>query len=255
MSAEPESAEGTSLRAFEAAKLLSSFTDFLTIALHSLLYHRGLYPTATFLTARAYNLPVHQSRYPKLCNWINDAVAAVSAQLQSRCVRHIALVIHAPSSLDVLERWIFDVSSFPDWGPPLPLVGEDADDLEGDDDVAAAIAEAEEALNWTDINEALRGALARIAYAAESLPNTPPGSTFTLAVELHDEAPAPIGHPQPWIPSQPDLQTPAPSKSTRGPARQAASTTPVRAVRAGPLFFECWIEHAAAKSTPENAKG
>jgi len=56
----------------------------------------------------------------------------------------------------------------------------------GDDD------DAEGAINWADVNEALRGALRRIAYAAETTPPPPEGCTFTLAIELHDEAPAPI---------------------------------------------------------------
>lgn len=185
---------GPSIRTFEATQLLSSFTDFLTIAIHSLLYHRALYPPATFLTARVYNLPVHQSRYPRLCAWINDAVAAVSIQLQSARVRRVVFVVHAPASLDVLERWVFDVDAFPDWGPPL-VVGEKCD--AEDDDLAAAIAESEGALNWTDINEALRGALGRIAYTAESMPHPPAGSTFTLAIELRNEADAPIGVSQP----------------------------------------------------------
>ncbi|KAG6017233.1 hypothetical protein E4U41_004253, partial [Claviceps citrina] len=57
----------------QASFLLSSFTNFLTVALHSILYHRALYPPASFLTARAYNLPVHQSRHPAVCAWIRDA--------------------------------------------------------------------------------------------------------------------------------------------------------------------------------------
>lgn len=37
----------------------------------------------------------------------------------------------------------------------------------GDDD------DAEGAINWADVNEALRGALRRIAYAAETTPHLP----------------------------------------------------------------------------------
>lgn len=56
------------------------------------------------------------------------------------------------------------------------------------DDVAAA-----ETLNWPDIHEALRAALQRLAYAAQGAAKLPPGCTFTLALELRDEAEAPIG--------------------------------------------------------------
>ncbi|KAK7429875.1 hypothetical protein QQZ08_003494 [Neonectria magnoliae] len=224
-----------------ASALLSSFTTFITLALHSLLFHRGLYPPATFLTARALNLPVRQSRHPGLCAWINDAVAAVALQLQKGVVRRIAVVMHAPKSFDVLERWVFDVEAFPAWGD-LVRDGEAAKEDTG----AVAEDETEDLVNWTDVNEALRGALRRIAYAGETMPSLPEGSTFTLAVELRDEAPAPIGHPQHWIPSQPNLQPPTESSPNQGSSLGGINTTPVRSVQAGPLFFECWIEQGPA---------
>lgn len=180
---------GPSIPSTQAANLLSSFTTFLTLTLHTLLYHRALYPAATFLTARALNLPVHQSRHPGLCTWINDSVAAVSAQLRKGTVRRIAVTMHAAKSFDVLERWVFDVEAFPTWG--------DAGMEEEQEEEAflAAGIEAEEddeSVNWTDVNEALRGALRRVAHAAEMMPPLPAESTFTLAVELRDEAAAPI---------------------------------------------------------------
>ncbi|KAH7150484.1 HORMA domain-containing protein [Dactylonectria estremocensis] len=226
-----------------AATLLASFTTFLTLALHSLLYHRGLYPPATFLTARALNLPVHQSRHPGLCAWINDAVAAAAVQLRAGTARRVAVAMHAPKSLVVLERWVFDVEAFPaSWG--------DAGMGETDNnDDGPADAQDQDAVNWTDVNEALRGALRRIAYAGETMPALPEGSTFTLAVELRDEAPAPIGHPQHWIPSQPNLQPPTKSSPDQGSSLGGASTMPIRSVRAGPLFFECWVEQGPDPSS------
>jgi mitotic spindle assembly checkpoint protein MAD2B len=176
---------GPSIPASQASHLLSSFTTFLTLTLHTLLYHRALYPSTTFLTARALNLPVHQSRHPGLCTWINDAVSAVAAQLRKGAVRRIAVVMHAAKTFDVLERWVFDVETFPTgWGDREEATYNPAV-VEG--------AEEEEGVNWTDVNEAFRGALRRVAHAAEMMPALPEGSTFTLAVELRDEASAPIG--------------------------------------------------------------
>ncbi|KAF4981327.1 hypothetical protein FZEAL_2860 [Fusarium zealandicum] len=222
---------GPSLPASQASALLSSFTTFLTLTIHTLLYHRALYPATTFLTARALNLPVHQSRHPGLCAWINDAVSAVAAQLRRGLVRRVALVVHAAKSFDVLERWVFDTDAFPVWGD---------DEVDAGDD--------DEGLNWTDVNEALRGALRRFAHKAEMMPALPEGSTFTLAVELRDEAPAPIGHPQHWIPSQPNLQPPTDTSLNQGSSLGGQNTTPIRSVQAGPLFFECWIEESDASS-------
>ncbi|KAL4722554.1 hypothetical protein ACLX1H_010434 [Fusarium chlamydosporum] len=227
---------GPSIPAAQASHLLSSFTTFLTLSLHTLLYHRGLYPPTTFLTARALNLPVHQSRHPGLCTWINDAVASVAAQLRKGTVRRIAIVMHAAKTFDVLERWVFDVETFPvGWG--------DREELNYNPALVEGVDE-EGGVNWTDVNEALRGALRRVSHAAEMMSPLPEGSTFTLAVELRDEAAAPIGHPQHWIPSQPNLQPPTDTSLNQGSALGGHNTTPIRSVQAGPLFFECWIEQS-----------
>jgi len=47
--------------------------------------------------------------------------------------------------------------------------------------------------NWTDVDEQLRGALRRMAHAAEGMVTLPEGCTFTVAVELREEGEAPIG--------------------------------------------------------------
>ncbi|OTA03817.1 MUS26, a subunit of DNA polymerase zeta [Trichoderma parareesei] len=236
----------SSFPADSASPLLSAFTSFLTIAIHSLLYHRGLYPEQSFLAARAFNLAVRQSRHPGLCAWINDAVDAVSARLRTGSVSRIAVVVHGPPpQVVVRERWIFDVDRFPNsWGTaaeiraarappshqldPDEQLGQDADDPEK--------------INWADIHEALRAALQRLAFAAQAEPKLPQGCTFTLAVELREDAEAPIGHPQLWIPSEAHLQPPTKEKPDQGEALGGASTKPIRSVRAKPLFFECWLE-------------
>ncbi|KAJ2976848.1 hypothetical protein NQ176_g4705 [Zarea fungicola] len=246
----------SSITADQAARLLSSFSSFLTVAIHSLLYHRALYPTTSFLTSRAYNLSVHQSRHPGVCTWVTDAVAAVTAQIRTGTARAVVLSIHAPQSMTVLERWVFDLQSFPaSWGDATDeREGGGGGDLHaapvidqlsvGPSAVGAApvvmeevedqLAEGEDDLNWTDVNEALRGALQRLAYAAEKSPPLPARCTFTLAMELREESLAPIGHPQPWIPAE--------HKDGSEPRQRDLATAPIRSVRAGPLFFECWLE-------------
>lgn len=58
-----------------------AFSDFLTVATHTILYERNIYPRESFLSARKYNYPVNQSRHPKVCKWIQDAVAAVEVEM------------------------------------------------------------------------------------------------------------------------------------------------------------------------------
>lgn len=269
----------------EARSLLSSFTSFLIVSIHTILYYRNIYPKETFLSAKAFNLPVHQSRHPKVCSWINDAVDAVMAQIARGRVERVAVVVHSPTDASlpkhsptqrlppgsVLERWMFDVSHFPSWPGGIEAIKnfrgeggeqqpEDEDLVEdengsGDENAPAdalaegAVAEGSSAwsTNFTDVAEQLRGAVRRLAYAGERMDALPQGCTFTVAVELREDARAPIGHPQPWIPSQGERRPTSISHHEKKRDEERAKTTPIRAVEAGPLFLECWVEEGHAK--------
>ncbi|KAI0175844.1 DNA-binding protein [Hypoxylon sp. FL1284] len=232
----------------QASHLLTAFTQFLTVCVHNILYYRSVYPAQTFLTSRAYNLPVHQSRHPKVCSWIGDAVDAVESQLVLGAVERIAVVIY-DGRASVMERWMFDVAGFPAWKGFRDAVGPRAAEeeellAEGAGDAESS---AEAKVNWADVDEQLRAAIRKLAYAGEKMAPLPEGCTFTIAVELRDEGEAPIGHPQPWIPTQPNLQTKSKEKQTPGQDVGGAKTIPIRFVEAGPLFFECWVEEGKAK--------
>ena len=58
-----------------------AYSDFLTVAIHTILYERNIYPPQSFIKARKYNYPVRQSRHPQVCTWIKDAVAAVEVEM------------------------------------------------------------------------------------------------------------------------------------------------------------------------------
>ncbi|KAK4144531.1 DNA polymerase zeta processivity subunit [Dichotomopilus funicola] len=313
MSLEPEfDPEEDSLSLDHAHILLTSFNSFLTVAIHNILYYRGIYPPSTFLSTKAFNLPVHQNRHPKVCAWIRDAVEAVSAQLSSGHVSRVAIVIHSPPEPitplsshhhptsspspftpsqprtrtpkaneedktkpknqtnpypppgTVLERWLIDTSHFPAWPVldstnPNPTTADTARAMQDFARVLARDSRHEEArerhlaedplnptLQWPDLDEQLRGALRRMASVAEGMgPAAVDGCTFTVAVELGEEGRAPIGHPQAWIPSEPNLQ---PQSKAKDGLREVR-TRPVRTVEAGPLFFECWVEESKVKET------
>ncbi|KAM0324939.1 hypothetical protein ACHAQA_007906 [Verticillium albo-atrum] len=200
----------------QARTLLNTFTTFLTLTLHTLLYHRGIYPPRTFLIARHHNLPVPQSRHPAVCAWILDAVAQMQPLLAAGRLAKVSVNLHLPRTLDVAERWVFDVSHFPVWtdadeeeemaggvegGGRADELGvdweEDEDQRHGkakmDDDEDGQIPQLDRVINWADVAEAVRGALSRIAHAAEIKGHLPKDSTFTLAIELRDDALAPVG--------------------------------------------------------------
>lgn len=205
----------------QAAQLLTSFTHFLTVSIHNILYHRSLYPQATFLSTQAYNLAVRQSRHPAVCAWVRDAVDAVKAQLVKGTVSRIAIVIHDRDT-HVRERWMLGVGSFPAW-PGFDESQSTRGDGDGDgDDVAAGKGKEKEGwrrrqqqedgeaegdagpdhaeeqrgetvVNWSDVDEGLRAALWKMALASEKMTPLPDGCSFTIALELREASEAPIG--------------------------------------------------------------
>lgn len=70
--------------------VVAAFKDFLTVATHTILYERDIYPRTSFLKARKYNYPVRQSRHPKVCKWVQDAVAAVEAEMLKVCMMTVS---------------------------------------------------------------------------------------------------------------------------------------------------------------------
>lgn len=79
MAVSPSSQDDPVLDTYHAVVL--AFSDFLTVSIHTILYERDIYPQTSFLKARKYNYPVRQSRHPKVCQWIQDAVAAVEVEM------------------------------------------------------------------------------------------------------------------------------------------------------------------------------
>lgn len=79
MAASSAAADEPILDTYHAVVL--AFSDFLTVSIHTILYERDIYPRTSFLKARKYNYPVRQSRHPKVCQWIQDAVAAVEVEM------------------------------------------------------------------------------------------------------------------------------------------------------------------------------
>jgi len=202
--------------------LISSFVDFLTVAVHTILYERALYPQTSFLTARKYNFAVRQSRHPKVCAWINDAITAVETELLKAAVDKIVVVIYTKANKPV-ERYVFDASEFPEMPPDELDTALEAEDEDGDEI---------EVLPLEDWDEQLRALLSRMTSQMAKLKPLPPGCTFTIAIELNEEGKAPVEHPQPWMPVE----------IARGREAPANTTTALRAVSAGELHFQAWIE-------------
>ncbi|KAK4543529.1 hypothetical protein LTR36_005424 [Oleoguttula mirabilis] len=215
--------EATTLR-----NIVAAFTDFLTVAIHTILYERAIYPQTSFLSARKYNFAVRQNRHPKVCGWINDAVSAVETELLKGTVERVAIVIFTKDNQPV-ERFMLDVSRFPtatiaDLDTPLERKSAEGDKVP--------------ILPKVDMEEQFRATLSRLANCGSTLRPPPEGCTFTVAIELKSVGQAPVAHPQPWMPVEATEQDGADDKVQK-------RTVPVRAVSAGEMMLECWIEESA----------
>lgn len=210
--------------------LIAAFTDFLTVATHTILYERTIYPKTSFLAARRYNHPVRQSRHPKVCEWINDAITAVEAELLKGAVSNVAVVIFSKDN-KAMERFVFDASRF----PAVPATDLDTllerQDADGNE---------VEIMPSVDMEEQFRATMSKLTNCSSILKPLPQGCTFTVAIELKPEGNAPVSHPQPWMPAQP-------MESDDTAAARKVTTTPVRKVQAGDMIFETWIEEGEDK--------
>jgi len=241
--------------------VVSTFCEFLTVAIHTILYERNIYPRTSFLTARKYNYPVRQNRHPKVCKWIQDAVAAVEAEMLKGTVARTSLIIYSPTSVP-LERFLFDTSAFPVVPPSEVFTQFESSEASAQQNPGAP---PHPTVPIVDLEEQFRAIFAKLSSCSATLSPLPENCSFTIAVELKDRADPPIGHPQPWIPAQPSLQLPAEdarpqgrsseseelelskNRSVRGSDLGGVKTTPVRNVEAGEFVMEMWIEEGKGK--------
>ncbi|KAF2216881.1 hypothetical protein CERZMDRAFT_108781 [Cercospora zeae-maydis SCOH1-5] len=213
---------------------VTAFTDFLTVAIHTILYERAIYPQTSFISAKKYNFPVRQSRHPKVCEWINDAVNAVEEEILKGSAESVAVVIYSKHNKP-LERVVFDVSRF-----PVVPESEHNVPLEPADEADTPV------LPLVDLEEQMRATMSRLSNCGADLKKLPDGCTFTVAVELRAESEAPLEHPQHWVPAE--------HPSSEQPSNLDKHTKPVRAVRAGNMAFETWIEELEDKASSHTSQ-
>ncbi|KAK9345550.1 DNA-binding protein [Lipomyces starkeyi] len=206
------------------AEVLSAFADFLIVSIHTILYEREIYPHETFMLARKYNFPVRQSRHPQVCDWVRNAIGACMDQMRRGDVSKISVVIL--SSIDIpLERFVFDMTSFPKVS-------------ERDQHVEMKNLN----FNMTEMEEQYRTCIMKLSHTSSILGKLPADCTFTITIELNDDAKPPVGHDSPWVPA--DGITPklgVPLKSVPPKVR------PLRNVLMGPLSFDIWVEESKTK--------
>ncbi|KAF8711799.1 HORMA domain, partial [Rhizoctonia solani] len=86
------------------------------VAIHTILFIRGVYPPDLFVRRRKWDAPVYQSRHPALNEYIAGAVAAVRDELLLGTVDKMVMVIKSGQDI-ALERYIFSLQTVVQPGP------------------------------------------------------------------------------------------------------------------------------------------
>lgn len=240
------------------AAVAASFTNFLGVAMHQILFLRSVYPRATFLPVRAYNYPVRQSRHPKVCDYISDVCLAVESEILKGTITAVTVIISSVRTNQPMERYAFDLSDF-----PHVSVGDiytTFEERNKEDPTRPSTT-----TQTIDLEAQFRACLARLASACARLTPLPRDDEFgfTVCIEVREDALPPAGttkEEQTWIVAEPGQvhvrSCTAPfSVSKLGSCSQPAipkingraKTVPVRRVEAGELRLELWVEEARQK--------
>ncbi|KAF9883425.1 hypothetical protein FE257_003466 [Aspergillus nanangensis] len=246
--------------------LAASFTSFLTVSIHQILFLRSVYPRATFLPVRAYSYPVRQSRHPKVCDYINDASIAVETEILKGTITAVSIIISSIRTNQPLERYAFDLSDFPHVSGRM--VNTTFEDRRDDSSTTGVpVSDRVSSAPPVDLEAQFRACLARLASACARLTPLPRDDefSFTVCIEVREDALPPAGtttEEQTWIVAEPDKvhlrsctapysvsklkngePQPPPPRASNGRAK----TVPVRRVEAGELRLELWVEEARQK--------
>jgi mitotic spindle assembly checkpoint protein MAD2B len=92
----------------ELHAVLDTFTEFLIVAIHQILYDRSIYLPRTFTAAKIYRLPVQQSRHPGLCAYINHATTVVHDAILGGMIKRILVIIFVQDL--PREQFVFDIT-------------------------------------------------------------------------------------------------------------------------------------------------
>ncbi|CEH15748.1 Mitotic spindle checkpoint protein [Ceraceosorus bombacis] len=88
---------------------IDAICQFLTLATHTVLYFRQVYPPEVFTRKSAYSVPVWACRHPGVCDYIDELVRAAKVQVLKGLVSSVHLALMSTTTQSVLERYRFDL--------------------------------------------------------------------------------------------------------------------------------------------------
>ncbi|RDB28401.1 DNA polymerase zeta processivity subunit [Hypsizygus marmoreus] len=210
---------------------IRGITEFIEVAIHTILYVRQIYPADLFIRRKKYDTPVFQSRHPVLNEYISGAVKAIGEELVQGHVDKVVVVIKDKEQV-ALERFIFSVENMIE----VEAFNKDTS--------------VEEAMTAATLGQYFRAFLVKLTMVESQLGQMYMGSevSFAIVLELKDNkvpsAPRPT-EPAPWIPANAQDTTPG--------AEADAETLMIRAVNTGVINLSLAVQESAVKLQREKA--
>jgi mitotic spindle assembly checkpoint protein MAD2B len=232
----------------------ADFENFLLAYVHTILYHRSIYPSSIFVKSRIYNASVYQSRISVLCSWIMKATTAVHKELSKGTVASIAIplyhgIVGEDENAIVVERHMLDVGSlsiFSGQGEMQDIERQQRDPLSPESIISVddwtSFETASSVLPWLDktelldedtrpdLGEQLRAVFLRLEQQCAQLPKLSEPRSFMISMELKDDA-----KDSPW---QDPLIMVGPSST----GKAGKKTVPICSVRDRWLCFDVRVE-------------
>eukprot|EP01137_Pigoraptor_chileana_P036738 Opistho-2@32832 len=155
-------------------EIAGMFAECFEVAIHTILYVRGVYPKEIFEPRKKFGVLVWRSRHPGLNEYISDAVADVRSLAEHGLVRKACVVIVSPSQRRTVERFVFDIAYLP--------VDACGGEVGGGERLDAHVSGA---CSPEDAEAAFRGILARVAGCTRPVTasaQTPDDAEFRIVV-------------------------------------------------------------------------
>ncbi|XP_076943294.1 DNA polymerase zeta processivity subunit-like [Bidens hawaiensis] len=83
--------------------------EFLEVAITSIVFLKGIYPTGAFERRRYMNLVVHSARHPQLHRYIHDSLNALLPYIEQGMIERVAVIFFNNDKVPV-EKFVFKVN-------------------------------------------------------------------------------------------------------------------------------------------------
>lgn len=213
-------------------QMVAGITEFIEVAIHTILYVRQIYPAELFVRRKKYETPVFQSRHPALNDYISGAAKAVGDELAHGTVDKVVVVIKDKEEV-ALERFIFSVENMVEVESFNKNVS-----VEG-------------AMTSTSLIQYFRSFLVKLSMIEAQIGQMYLGDnvSFAVVLELKDgEAPSvsQTKDPPPWIPAD--------TQHTTDGASDKAELHMIRAVNTGIINLSLAVQESGEKVKREREK-